>query len=90
MNVKQLAELQDLNLELLDANRNLMAYLIQVYKKNGITHSETANADVLLSQVSKVLQKLDKPTNRQLTGRNTNREDNRTCFKVLYSCRREF
>lgn len=87
MKFQELSRLTNLNVELMDSNRNLMSYLIQVYERNGITHDEFSHAKDLLSQVSKVLQKIDKPTNRHLTGRNTNREANRTCVKELYTCR---
>jgi len=67
MNKQEFARLHDLNIELMDCNRNLMSYLIQVYKKNGIVSTEVTHADALLSQVSKVLQKLVKPINRNFT-----------------------
>lgn len=77
MKVQELSRLTDLNVELMDSNRNLMSYLIQVYERNGITHDEFSHAKSLLSQVSKVLQKIDKPNNRQLTGQKNNRRPNR-------------
>lgn len=68
MKTQELVRLQDLNIDLLDANRNLISYLIQVYKRNGITHEEYQHAKDLLSQVSKALQKLNGKTTHQPTG----------------------
>jgi hypothetical protein len=76
MKVQELSRLTDLNIELMDSNRNLMSYLIQVYERNGITHDEFSHAKSLLSQVSKVLQNTDKPSNRGLTGQKNNRKPN--------------
>jgi len=64
MNLREITRLKDLNLELMDTNRNLMSYLIQVYERNGITHDEFRHAKALLLQVSKVLQKIDNPPPR--------------------------
>jgi hypothetical protein len=77
MNRSQVVKLQELNLELLDANRNLMSYLIQTYKKTGIAIPEYIHADSLLSQVSNVLQKINgNPSNQNLTGEKNNRRPN--------------
>ena len=81
MNAQQLGRLQDLNIELLDTNRNLMSYLIQVYKKNGITGSEITHADELLAQVSKVLQKIDHQP--KIYREKINRRFDRTSPQVL-------
>ena len=83
MNQKELLRLQDLNSDMWDTNRNLLSYLIQVYKRNGITHEEYQHAKDLLSQVSKALQKLNgKPRNQPTGNRENNyRRGNSTCFR---------
>ena len=65
MKEQELVRLQDLNIDLLDANRNLTSYLIDVYKKNGITHEEFSHAKSLLRQASKALAKLNGKTERE-------------------------
>jgi len=59
MNEQKLVKLQRLNLDMLDANRNLTSYLIDVYEKNGITHEEFNHAKSLLRQAGKILAKLN-------------------------------
>ncbi len=59
---------QDLSFEVWDTNRNLMSYLIQVYKRNGIKHEEYEHAKSLLSQLSKAMAKLNGKPQNQPTG----------------------
>ena len=50
---------QKLSFEVWESNRNLLSYLIQVYKRNGIKHEEYEHAKSLLSQLSKSMAKLN-------------------------------
>src|SRR3989344_9526356 len=69
MKTQELIKLQQLNIDMLDTNRNLISYLIVVYEKNGITHEEFIHAKMLLRQASKALQNLNKinHNNRKVT-----------------------
>ena len=88
MKRQELVKLQRLNLDLLDANRNLTSYLIDVYEKNGITHEEFSKAKSLLRQASKALAKLNGKVDQPQGNINNNyREGNSTLkqhsYKVL-------
>lgn len=76
---------QDLSFEVWDTNLNLLSYLIQVYKRNGIKHEEYEHAKSLLSQLSKAMAKLNgKPQNQPQGNRDNNyRGGNSTLFWVL-------
>ena len=59
MKTQELEKLQQLNIDLLDANRNLISYLIQLYEKKMITPPEFSQAKSLLRQASKAIAKLN-------------------------------
>jgi len=82
MKYKDFLKCQDLHFEAWDANQNLLSYLIQVYKRNGIKHEEYDHAKSLLSKLSKSMAKLnEKPQNQPKSNReNISRGGNRTCF----------
>jgi len=72
MNKQELIKLQRLNLDLLDANRNLTSYLVDVYERNGLSHEKFSHAKSLLRQAGKALSylngKIDQPKgNRKKT-----------------------
>lgn len=64
MKTQELIKIQELNIDLLDANRNLTSYLIDVYEKNGITHEEFSHAKSLLRQAGKALAYLNGKPNQ--------------------------
>lgn len=77
MKYKDFLKCQDLYFEVWDANHTLLSYLIQVYKRNGITHDEYTHAKSLLSKYSKSMAKLNgKPAHDQPTS-NTNQSNRR-------------
>jgi hypothetical protein len=59
MKTQELVKLQRLNLDMLDANRNLTSCLVDIYEKHGITHEEFNRAKMLLIQASRTLAKLN-------------------------------
>lgn len=65
MKNKDFLKCQELSFEVWDKNRNLMSYLIQVYKRNGIKHEEYEHAKSLLSQLSKAMAKLNGTTDKK-------------------------
>ena len=68
MKYKDFLKCQDLHFEAWDANQNLLSYLIQVYKRNGIKHEEYDHAKSLLSKLSKSMAKLNGKPQNQPTG----------------------
>lgn len=82
MKYKDFLKTKDLYFEAWDANQNLLSYLIQVYKRNGIKHEEYDHAKSLLSKLSKSMAKLNEKPQNQPQGNttNTSRGGNSTCL----------
>lgn len=86
-NLRELLRLKNLNKQLLDANYTLLTKLIEKHEKDGSPIE--ANIQTLLADVKRVLFEIN-PINRQLTGKNTNHEDNSTRYTVLLAYRHLF
>src|SRR5579872_7454580 len=74
-------KLQD---ELLDVNGMILTWIFHYCEKNNIPIYNDDNVYYLIQKARKLMTEIN-PTNRHLTGRNNNREANRTCVKVLYN-----
>ena len=84
MKTAQFDKYKDLSFEVWESNRNLMSYLIQVYKRNEISHEECQHAKSLLSQLSKAMEKLNgKIDQPQGNTNNFNLRGNSTLKQVL-------
>ena len=59
MKTRELMHLQELNLDLLDANRNLASYLVDLYERRQISHEDFQRVKILYGEASKALARLN-------------------------------
>ena len=79
--IQEVSHLQQVNFQMMDVLRSQLSAIVTFAKKHQIPLFQLNETLLLIRQSGNILD----PTNLHLTGRNTNREANRTCLKVLYS-----